>query len=194
MICIRCRSDVPDGPVCPVCHAPQQPHPSFPPQGVGTPPAPVYPSYPPTSQPLQPPGPQLPLIPIEQLPPLVQPYLMFGETVHHFSFISSKGGCGSTNKAEQWLMVTNQRVVFEASVVVGGSVTNRNGSIPLDKVAHVSVASHQIPGGCGSTKSTTPLLSIGSAGGSIDVLVPTAPEAARIHYIINALISRQGGR
>jgi len=82
----------------------------------------------------------LPSVPREHLPEDARSRLFDQEVVHHFTFIDVKGGCGSSNKAERWLLVSNQRILFEANVREGSSskprYVHQSGSIPIPKVVH----------------------------------------------------------
>src|SRR4051794_15855411 len=41
------------------------------------------------------------------------------EIIHHFGYIDTKGGCANPSSAKQWILVTNKRILFEASVKQG---------------------------------------------------------------------------
>lgn len=128
----------------------------------------------------------------EELPGEVRARLQPGELVHHFTYIDVKGGCGSTSAARQWLLVTSQRILFEANVREGTGATakyvHQSGSIPMPKVSYVGVASENQQQGCSATPVTH--LRVNSSGGEIVLAIPTKEEAARIQSVIDSLLTQ----
>jgi hypothetical protein len=135
----------------------------------------------------------LPIISPEQLPDDVRGRLHSGELIHHFTFIDvKKGGCGSTSAAKQWLLVTDQRILFEANVREGAGTTakyvHQSGSIPMPKVSYVGVATENVQQGCSATPVTH--LRVNSSGGEIILAIPTKEEAARIQGVVDSILTK----
>lgn len=134
----------------------------------------------------------LPTITPEQLPEEVRSRMHIGEVIHHFTFIDVKGGCGSTSTAKQWLLVTDQRILFEANVREGAGTTvkyvHQSGSIPMPKVSYVGVATENVQQGCSATPVTH--LRVNSSGGEIILAIPTKVEAARIQSVVDSILTR----
>jgi hypothetical protein len=115
------------------------------------------------------------------------------EIVYHFGYIDVKGGgCANTSAAKQWILVTNQRILFEAAVrgSAGNQITFRHqsGSIPMSKVSYVGTSTAQTTEGCSQTRANH--LRINSSGGEIILAIPTPEEASRIQGVIDAIISK----
>lgn len=134
----------------------------------------------------------LPTVTPKQLPEDVRVRLHAGELIHHFTFIDVKGGCGTTSKAKQWLLVTDQRILFEANVRETAGTTakyvHQSGSIPMPKVSYVGVATEKVQRGCSNTPVTH--LRVNSSGGEIILAIPTKEEAARIQGVVDAILTR----
>jgi hypothetical protein len=129
-----------------------------------------------------------------QLPPEVASKLMEDEVVYHFSYIDSQGGgCSSPSTAKQWILVTAQRIVFEASVREGVNqqikYEHQSGSIPMSKVSFVGTSTSQSADGCGCSMKIITNLRINSSGGEIVLAIPTHEEASRLQGVIDAILS-----
>ena len=134
----------------------------------------------------------LPTLAPEQLPDVVRARLHPSELIHHFTFIDVKGGCGSASTAKQWLLVTDQRILFEASVREGAGTSSKyvhqSGSIPMPKVSYVGVATENVQQGCSSTRVTH--LRVNSSGGEIILAIPTNEEATRIQAVVDSILTK----
>lgn len=128
---------------------------------------------------------------VHELPEAQRAKLQENEKPYHFSFISSKGGCATASPASQWILVTDKRVLFEASVVEVSAASpgyvHQAGSIPIAKVSYVATATTNRGGGCAQVKVTR--LRINSSGGAIDIAIPTQEEAERVRSVIEELLS-----
>jgi hypothetical protein len=136
----------------------------------------------------------LPVLERSQLPQEQAAKLLPEETVHHFGYIDAKGGgCATTSTAKQWILVTRQRILFEAAVKEGSGTqekyVHQSGSIPMAKVSYVGTSTSQVAEGC-SQKETTKLR-INSSGGEIVLAIPTHEEAGRIQRVIDVIISEK---
>jgi hypothetical protein len=109
------------------------------------------------------------------VPANIRGQLLESEAVHHFGYIDSQGGCGSTKTSKQWLFVSSTRIVYEATVRENSSYIQTCGSIPLSKVGFVGTSTAQRSDGC-SAKNVH-FVRVGSGGGVIEIAIPTAPEA-----------------
>lgn len=134
----------------------------------------------------------LPTLTPDQLPDDVRTRLHAGELIHHFTFIDVKGGCGSTSTAKQWLLVTDQRILFEANVREGPAIAakyvHQSGSIPMPKVSYIGVATENVQKGCSATPVTH--LRVNSSGGEIILAIPTKEEAARIQGVVDSILTK----
>ncbi|MBL8898260.1 MAG: hypothetical protein JNM84_11560 [Planctomycetes bacterium] len=134
----------------------------------------------------------LPIIQREQLPAELQSKPQADETVHYFSFIDSKGGCAQPATSKQWLLITDKRILFEASVKEGegpqAKFVHQNGSIPMAKVSYVGSSAAQELQGCNTVNITN--LRVNSSGGQIVLAIPTLIEAQRAQEVIDAVLSR----
>ena len=140
----------------------------------------------------------------DQLPPGVSARLFPEESVRYFSYIDftgrsgcASGGCATprgSSTAKRWLLVSDQRILFEATVTQGSgaivSFGDQSGSIPIAKVSFVGVSSLRQQQGCAGAKTTT-ALRINSSGGEIVLAIPTQQEAARAQVIIDRMISQK---
>lgn len=133
----------------------------------------------------------LPLIKPSELPDGIRSKLQSGEKVHHFGYIDSEGGCANPSMAKQWLLVTDKRILFEASVKQGTSgiekFNHQSGSIPMAKVSYVGTSTSQDQQGCANDSVTN--LAINSSGGQIILAIPTKQEAERAQGVIDGVIS-----
>lgn len=136
----------------------------------------------------------VPILSSEQLPDEVRGRLLKEEVIHHFTFIDAKaGGCGSPTTAKQWLLVTDQRIMFEANVREGSGAAIRyvhqSGSIPMPKVSFVGVATENAAKPCNCSATPVTHLRVNSSGGEIVLAIPTKEEAARIQGVVDAILS-----
>lgn len=127
-----------------------------------------------------------------QLPDEIRSKLQSGEIIYHFGYIGSKGGCSNPSSSfVQWLLVTERRILFEASVKQGtddvGQFVHQSGSVPMAKVSYVGSATSQKQEGCASVP--TIHLIINSSGGGIVLAIPTKAEADRVQAVIDGIIS-----
>ncbi len=122
--------------------------------------------------------------------------LMKGERAYHFEWMDSQGGCGSTESSKQFILVTDQRVLYEATILEGEGVSQEyvrtSGSIPLAKVSFVGTSS--AAAGCfsarkGCNHQETHLLKVGSGGGNIVFSFFSEKKAKRVQHIIETLIT-----
>lgn len=134
----------------------------------------------------------LPVIVHSQLPADLRGKPHADEVIYHFGYIDSKGGCANSSNVKQWILVTNKRIIFEASVKEGRSdadkFVHQSGSIPISKVSYVGTATTQKQEGCSQVKITN--LRISSGGGDIILAIPTKQEAERAQEVIDAIVSQ----
>ena len=136
----------------------------------------------------------LPVIERSQLPQEQSSKLLPEEIAHHFGYIDAKGGgCAKTSTAKQWILVTNQRILFEAAVKEGSGTqekfVHQSGTIPMSKVSYVGTSTSQALEGCSQKKTTN--LRINSSGGEIILAIPTQEEAGRIQGVVDGIISQK---
>jgi len=129
----------------------------------------------------------------DKIPPEHRSKLIENEMVYHFAYIDNKnGGCSSTEAARHWVLISNLRVIYEASVRKmqgsNASYASNSGTIPISKIAFVGMSSTEKIEGCSSAK--VYLLNINSGGGQIDLAIPTEEEAKRLQMAIETIISR----
>ena len=125
------------------------------------------------------------------IPGTHQGMLMGGEDAYHFEWMDSRGGCGSTDTAKQFILVTGERILYEASVkeAAGARVTylRTAGSIPIAKVSYVgTVSAAGENAGCSS--GSVHLLRINSGGGQIEFPFQSEAKAKRVQGVIEELI------
>jgi hypothetical protein len=134
----------------------------------------------------------LPVLQRDELPEDLRGKPQVGEVVHYFSYIDAKGGCLTPTGAKQWILITDRRILFEASVKEGeGEGTkffHQSGSIPMAKVSYVGTSSTKEQQGCNWVKVTN--LRINSSGGHIVLAIPTKAEAQRAQEVIDGIISQ----
>lgn len=115
-----------------------------------------------------------------------------GEEVFDFAYIDLKGGCGSTQSANQWILITNERILYEATIRDQNGpmgYTRTSGSMPTPRVSFVGTATAAKTAGCNRSKIS--LLKINSGGGEIELVIPSEQEASRLQGVIDQLISQQ---
>jgi predicted Zn finger-like uncharacterized protein len=131
------------------------------------------------------------------IPPETRNLMRKGETALHFTFIAMAGGCQQIGAMqgppdeEEWLLVTDQRVMYQANTKVkDGSVEkfiNRSGSIPLVKISYTGISSGRNTDGCNYTSFAE--LEVSSGGGTVSIVMPTKRDAIEAKRVIDDLIS-----
>jgi hypothetical protein len=133
-----------------------------------------------------------------QLPGNVLHLLMPGENAVHFEWMDAKGGCKSVQAANQFMLITDQRVLYETSVKEGEGVNLKyyrtSGSIPLSKIAFVGTSS--TAAGCAQSKQGcnpqhAHLLRVNSAGGQIEFPFFSEEKAKRVQRVLEELITKK---
>ena len=118
--------------------------------------------------------------------------LMTGEKAFHFEWMDTTGGCGTTQSAKQFMLITSQRVLYEATIKEGDGINRKavrmSGSIPLSKISFVGTSSAEAQG-CNPQQAH--LLKVNSGGGSIDFPFFSEQKAKRVQRVIEELISSQ---
>lgn len=130
----------------------------------------------------------------EKIPAAAKGQLLEGEAAIHFAYTAASGGCLSARRAESWVVVTDQRVLFDGQVQSserrGNSTaltfTRSSGSIPLNKVSYVGTSSHKTQTGCASVSAN--FLVVHSAGGQLEMVVPTMAEAQRTQAVLESIL------
>jgi len=124
------------------------------------------------------------------LPTEVTSQLMATEKVYYFSFIAFKGGCGSSEKKENyWLALTDRRVMYKTKVSetkgkVEGFV-EKDGDLPFDKISFIEVSEGQEAKGCSTQKAFQ--LRISTSGGTIAIPIPTKEKGYEIRKTYSEL-------
>ena len=126
----------------------------------------------------------------EGLPIEVTSQLMSNEKVYYFSFISSKGGCGSSGEKEKyWLALTEKRVMYKTQISEGDnkntSYIEKDGDLPFNKISFIEVSETNTSSGCNSEKLFQ--LRISSSGGTIIIPIPTKEKGYQIRKIYSEL-------
>lgn len=121
----------------------------------------------------------------EKIPEQYRSKLFEDEIVYHFSFIGFKGGCMQPTAANQYIMVTNTRVLYNAQVIQNNQMTLSSGSIPLEKVSFIETLNQTRAQGCSNTAYTE--LRVNSGGGHMALAIPNRAEADRAKSIIELL-------
>ncbi|MDD2715695.1 MAG: HEAT repeat domain-containing protein [Candidatus Wallbacteria bacterium] len=143
----------------------------------------------------QPPSQDIPsAIERSQLPPEQSSKLLPEEIVLYFGCLDPDGGESSADTAaRQWILVTDQRILFEALARVGSSNKEKffqqPGSIQIAKVSYVGIPTSEVEEGCPQVGAA--ILLINSRGGQIALTIPTMEEAGCIQKVINGIISRR---
>lgn len=128
------------------------------------------------------------------LPSEVMNQLMTTEKVYYFSFISFNGGCGSSEKKENyWLALTDRRVMYKTKVseLKGKleSFVEKDGDLPFDKISFLEVSEGQESKGCSTQKSFQ--LRISTSGGTIAIPIPTKEKGYEIRKVYSELSHKQ---
>ena len=119
-----------------------------------------------------------------KIPGHLKKNLLENEVAYHFAYIDTKGGCGSKKSAKSFVLISNNRVIYDAQVREGEkSYVQNNGSIPMNKVSFVGVSSAETKEGCSRVKIS--FLKISSGGGTIELVVPSEAEAKRLQMVIS---------
>jgi hypothetical protein len=117
--------------------------------------------------------------------------LRHGEQAYDFAYVDYQGGCGSVQSGgDQWILITDQRILYEATVRQPGekvTFARSSGSIPITKVSFVGTATVVTGDGC-DTRSRH-VLRINSGGGEIELAIPSPKEASRLQRTIDDLVS-----
>ena len=131
----------------------------------------------------------LPAIQPDELPSQQRSKLLEGESVYHFGYIDFKGGCAQASTAKQWILVTDKRILFEASVKEGpgasGKFLHQSGTIPMPKVSYVGMSTSKE----GCSQKETNNLRINSSGGEIILAIPSQREAEKIQKVIDEVLA-----
>jgi hypothetical protein len=132
------------------------------------------------------------------IPPSHQNMLMHAENAYHFEWMDTQGGCGTTQAAKQFILITDHRILYEASVKEGDGMNLKyvrtSGSIPISKVSYVGTSSKEA--GCASAQQGcnpqhAHLLRINSGGGNIEFPFFNEQKVKRVQRVIEELISRK---
>lgn len=148
-------------------------------QGYGPPPAPtmnreaLLAQFPPITQ---------------TLAPQFQAILTGGEEALYFCFLNS---VSDPKNVRQWIMVTNNRVVYEASIAEARGDTTvyvqSSGSILLTQISYVGT-SERTETSCGCSPTRIAVIAINSSGGSIKIAMPSEAEAKRLQQGLQTIL------
>ncbi len=132
------------------------------------------------------------LTPITELIPGHLRHVLFpNEQVFHFEWLDSVGGCGSHQSSTQYMIITNLRIIYEAKIRDPQSTEvqylRTSGSLPLSKVSFVGTQSSKSDG-CNAFHSH--VLTINSAGGSIEFPFLNENKSKRVQRVIEELLVR----
>jgi hypothetical protein len=130
----------------------------------------------------------------EVIPDTHRHLLMAGEKAYHFEWMDSTGGCGTTQSAKQFMLITDQRVLYEAAIKEGEGMNVKyvrtSGSIPLAKISFVGTSSAE--SGCnqqGCNPQDAHLLKVNSGGGNIVFPFLSERKAKRVRRVVEELIT-----
>jgi hypothetical protein len=124
--------------------------------------------------------------------------LLPGEQAYHFEWMDTVGGCNTTQTAKQFMLITDQRVLYETSIKEGEGTNLRyvrtSGSIPVSKIAFVGATStaagcEQVQQGCNPKQAH--LLRVNSGGGFIEIPFVSEEKAKRVQRVIEELVSER---
>lgn len=112
------------------------------------------------------------------------------EKVYYFSFISMKGGCGSSgHKENHWIALTDKRVLYKTKVSEKKSGVDvfvlKEGILPFDKISFLEVTEGQQSNGCSRSKVFQ--LRISTSGGTVSIPVPTQEKCYEIRKVFTEL-------
>jgi hypothetical protein len=131
------------------------------------------------------------LIPIMNgLPTEVSSQLMASEKVYYFTFITFKGGCGSSGMTENyWLALTDRRVMYKTKVsdIKGKQIelVENDGDLPFDKISFIEISQAGTAQGCSTNKMYH--LRISTSGGTVIIPIPTKEKGTEIRRIYTEL-------
>lgn len=124
------------------------------------------------------------------LPDELRLQLLQGEIVYYFGFMDQ---AGEGDEGRMWMVISNRRVMYDASTYTGVACKRTSGSIPIEKVSYVAVSTGEDVGGCGCWPKKFYLLTVGSSGGKIQIAVPTQALAKELEKTVSELLGG-GGR
>jgi len=126
------------------------------------------------------------------VPQEIRGHVGAGEDVLYFNYIDKKGGCLSGKGSKQWIMVTNARVAYRATLEqkVGSTTTfvESSGSILLPQISYVGMTKGQ---SAGCTVAGIYQLQINSSGGTISIAMPTETHCVQARQFIEAVLNPQ---
>lgn len=125
----------------------------------------------------------------EGLPDEVSSQLMSKEEVYYFSYISYKGGCGSSGARQNyWIALTNKRVLYKAKILEEKlKYVEKDGILPLDKISFVEVSEVKDTKGCGCSSAKVFQLRISSSGGTVIIPIPTKEKGYEIRKVYSEI-------
>lgn len=123
----------------------------------------------------------------EGLPEELSEQLVKNEEAYYFSYITYKGGCGSTSSREDyWIAITNKRVFYKARVMENNNnhlrLVDKEGTLPLEKISFIEITEMKEKSGCSNAKGGFELR-ISTSGGTINIPVPTKEKGNEIRSI-----------
>ena len=130
----------------------------------------------------------------EKLPLTVSSQLLTNENVYYFSFITFKGGCGSSGSSKDyWIALTDKRILYKAKVTNENSKSfkENNGIIPFDKISLMEIDTSVQKGGCGCSGTKSFNLKIASSGTMVVIPIPTEAKAYEIRKAYMELLELQ---
>lgn len=131
----------------------------------------------------------------EGIPSDVSSQLLSGEQVYYFSYITFKGGCGSSgSRSNYWIALTNRRVLYKSKVQESNSKTfvERDGALPMDKVSFIEVSEKSSSSGCGCSSTKAYHLQLGSSGGTVIIPIPTKEKGYEIRRVYAEIQDDEG--
>lgn len=135
----------------------------------------------------------------DKIPDTHRHLLLPGEIAYHFEWIDNQGGCGTTKSSEKYILITDQRVLYETTVQEGEGRNLRyvrtSGSIPLSKISFVGTHSSKV--GCNQSLQNNQgcfprqmhLLKVSSGGNVIFFPFFSEQKVKRVQRVIEELIS-----
>jgi len=120
----------------------------------------------------------------EGLPEELQSQLTKGEKVYYFSYITYKGGCGSSSSREDyWIALSNKRVLYKAKIMEENDkkIVEKEGVLPLEKVSFIEVTDIKDTTGCATSRVFE--LRISTSGGTVKIPVPTKEKGNEIRKV-----------
>ncbi len=125
------------------------------------------------------------------LPNELEQQLMSNEKVYYFSFITSTGGCSSSQPRQNyWLALTDKRVLYKTKVTeLRGNTSHlveKDGILPFDKVSFIEVSEGKTASGC-SNQQKIFQLRISTSGGTVTIPIPTKEKGYEIRQVFSEL-------